>query len=69
MIRKLFRRDRSEDDRRDVSEIMREATALHNEMVICSPGLERMKQIHLRMRELAVEIGALPPEALQEGER
>lgn len=61
------RRRTVEPARRDPLEIMREANALRNEMRICSPGLERMEEIERRMRELAVEIGALPAEAVRGG--
>jgi hypothetical protein len=42
---------------------MREATQLRNEIRL-RPGYDRMVVIERRMRELAVEIGALPADAL-----
>jgi hypothetical protein len=54
-----FRRRRRVPARRPALEIMREATALRNEMRITS-SVARAEEIERRMRELAVEIGALP---------
>jgi len=51
-------------ERRPALEILHEATQLRNEIALCKPGFERMEAITLRMRELAVEIDALAPEAV-----
>lgn len=61
----VWRRKR-EPVRRDCLEIMREATQLRNEIAL-KPGYDRMLVIERRMRELAVEIGALPADALDRG--
>lgn len=61
------RKREPEHARRDALEIMREATQLRNEMRITT-DLERATVIEQRMRALAVEIGALPPDAVVAGE-
>lgn len=62
---RLWRRKR-EPTGRDALEIMREATQLRNEIAL-RPGYDRMVAIERRMRELAVEIGALPADAIDRG--
>lgn len=59
MIGLRCRRRSAAPERRDALVIMREATTLRNEMRSCT-SVERADEILCRMRELAVEIGALP---------
>ena len=65
---RLFRRRRvAELEGPDFVGIMGEATLLHREMQRCT-DVGRADEILARMRELAVEIGALPPASTTKGD-